>query len=174
MVLGSIASVLIFAFFVAWIMTDNQKKGEDYLTEKGEETKECDHDVCYECKHLIKKGSGQKVTEIGLTTRYMGYSSYGRSKVVEVIFCDLHKKPYDKFDSVEWANYQDRPQIFQKKIDPWKRVNEDGTDYVEPKPEVEFKHTASVPMGKTSGPSQSERAELSTEDRKELAAKQID
>ena len=67
-----------------------------------EEPKQCDHEECYECHHLIA-------------------------------ICELHKKPYDRFESKEYADYCRSKQVFEKRVGPWKRVNEDGTDYVEKK-----------------------------------------
>lgn len=88
--------------------------------EKKEEVKPvCEHEECAECHHLITKGSGQKVVHENI--RY-----YGGSRRT-VTYCDLHKKPYD----LVTQNYTGT--IYEKKNEPYRRVNEDGTDYVEPK-----------------------------------------
>jgi hypothetical protein len=93
-------------------------------------SKECEHDECAECHHLIAKGSGQVVTEI--YPQYFNYSFTPYEAERRVIFCDLHKKPYDWFNRA-WALWHEKPTTYQKKVSPWKRVNEDGSDYKEPK-----------------------------------------
>lgn len=99
-----------------------------------EKVKQCDHDECHECHHLIAKGTGQKVTEVYMTCFDGGILSWSVHRYEaerEVIFCDLHKKPYDKFENADVANNNNREAIYTKRVEPWKRVNPDGTDYKE-------------------------------------------
>lgn len=81
----------------------------------------CEHEECYECHHLIAKGTGQRVQ--------VGYSGE------EYIYCDLHKKPYDRihFDYSGLYSFEPCEIRYEKAVYPWKRVNEDGSDYKEPK-----------------------------------------
>lgn len=81
----------------------------------------CEHDECAECHHLIAKGSCQVVVK-----EYRTGFMYGTSD--SYIYCDLHKKPYDLI--TVGYNYKVR---YDKKNEPYRRVNEDGTDYKEPK-----------------------------------------
>lgn len=102
------------------------------LTTK-EESSGCVYDECYECHHLIAKGSGQTVIMRDVWTISYGTSPSPRVYEYPVIFCVLCNKPYDRFDSLEYADSFNRSPIFEKRIDPWKRVNEDGSDYKEVK-----------------------------------------
>jgi len=86
--------------------------------------KECDHDECAECHHLIAKGSGQEVIEeFHFPGLYLEYSK----KEIRRVYCELHKKPYDKSFNTPCIT------LYYKKQSEYKRVNEDGTDYIEPK-----------------------------------------
>lgn len=104
-----------------------------WFTEKPTEKKE--YDECAECHHLIAKGSGQLVV-----------SEYGSIK-----YCELHRKPYDQI--VPTGNFgSSYKPIYYKKIDPWKRVNEDGTDYVERTQGIEQSARAFPPKRKRGRP----------------------
>lgn len=77
--------------------------------------KEPEYEVCSECKHLIKAGSGQRV-------KYYYHDIWRYDD--ECVFCSLHTKPYDRVMVPLDGN-----RIYEKRIEPWKRVNADGTDY---------------------------------------------
>jgi hypothetical protein len=102
------------------------KKKRIEKPEKKEEHKECEHEECAECHHLIAKFSGQRVIELNYSYPIYGLS-FGGSYEREMIFCDLHKKPYDKYESAELARYNQREQQYWKQVEPWQKVNADGT-----------------------------------------------
>lgn len=89
----------------------------------------CEHDECAECHHLIAKGTGQVVIEIYPVFSYYAAVSFPEERTI--IYCELHKKPYDRFNA-SWAMRENEETKYEKRIEPWKRVNADGSDYVQP------------------------------------------
>lgn len=118
-VCGAIFLVFIVTFFLSEYRNIESIWGEK---EKNTQKLLCEHDVCAECKHMIEKGSGQTVV---VEDSYYFYS-YPTS-ISKLIYCNLHKKPYDEIYKYKY-NSEGKTHYY-KKINPLKRVNEDGTDY---------------------------------------------
>lgn len=101
-----------------------------FSKETEEKAPTCDHEVCVKCGHLIEKFSGKRVTHIrGI---FLPFSPLPIPSEATDIYCKTCAPAYD-YHNTEYAKFKHLDPIYKKKIEPWKIVNEDGTDYVEPK-----------------------------------------